>query len=258
LPTSISNGGPRDYAYAYVPRAESAPYWAMAEQFVLADHMFPTEFGPSFTAHFEFDRRKYRHQGGADCRSRCPNRITWGCEAPPGTRSFTLDVHRVERFNGPFPCFNHFATLADVLDAAGVSWKYYAAPLNRIGGKVWSEFSAIRAVRYGPDWKNVISPQTRILDDVPGGTLAGVSWVTPDWKDSDHTGSGYNDGRRGSLRSSTRSEKARIGTRRRSWYSGTIGAAGTITCRASARFSRLGHSRRVHHHLTVRADCAGR
>ena len=44
-------GGPRDYAYAYVPRAESAPYWAMARQFVLADHMFPTEFGPSFTAH---------------------------------------------------------------------------------------------------------------------------------------------------------------------------------------------------------------
>ena len=187
-------GGPRDYAYAYVPRAESAPYWAMAEQFVLADHMFPTEFGPSFTAHLSLIAGNTDIKEGPIAEVDAPNRITWGCEAPPGTRSFTLDVHRVERFNGPFPCFNHFATLADVLDAAGVSWKYYAAPLNRIGGKVWSEFSAIRAVRYGPDWKNVISPQTRILDDVPGGTLAGVSWVTPDWKDSDHTGSGYNDG----------------------------------------------------------------
>jgi hypothetical protein len=49
-------------------------------------------------------------------------------------------------------------------------------------------------VRYGPDWKNVISPQTTILRDVPNGSLADVSWVTPDWKDSDHTGSGYNRG----------------------------------------------------------------
>ncbi len=187
-------GGPRDYAYAYVPRAESAPYWAMAEQYVLADHMFPTEFGPSFTAHLSLIAGNTDIKQGPIAEVDAPNRITWGCDAPPGTRSFTLNVHRVERFNGPFPCFTRFATLAGVLDAAGVSWKYYASPLKQIGGKVWSEFSAIRAVRYGPDWKNVISPQTRILDDVPGGALAGVSWITPDWKDSDHTGSGYNDG----------------------------------------------------------------
>ncbi len=40
-------GGPLDYAYGVVPRAESAPYWAMAKQYVLADHMFPMEFGPA-------------------------------------------------------------------------------------------------------------------------------------------------------------------------------------------------------------------
>lgn len=49
-------------------------------------------------------------------------------------------------------------------------------------------------MRYGPDWKNVISPQTKILRDVSNGNLASVSWVTPDWIDSDHTGSGYNRG----------------------------------------------------------------
>jgi phospholipase C len=187
-------GGSRDYAYAYVPRAESAPYWAMARQFVLADHMFPTEFGPSFTAHLSLIAGNTNIEQGPLAEVDAPNHIIWGCDAPPGTRSFTLNVHRVERFNGPFPCFTRFPTLADVLDAPGVSWKYYASPLSRIGGKVWSEFSSIRAVRYGPDWKNVISPQTRILDDVPAGTLADVSWITPDWKDSDHTGSGYDDG----------------------------------------------------------------
>ncbi len=38
-------------AYAYVERSQVAPYWAMAEQYVLADAMFPTEFGGSYTAH---------------------------------------------------------------------------------------------------------------------------------------------------------------------------------------------------------------
>ena len=30
---------------------EIQPYWTMAQQYVLADAMFPTEFGGSFTAH---------------------------------------------------------------------------------------------------------------------------------------------------------------------------------------------------------------
>lgn len=187
-------GGPRDYAYAYVPRSESAPYWAMARAYVLADRMFPTEFGPSFTAHLSLIAGNTDIKPAPIAEVDAPNNIDWGCEAPQGTRSFTLDAKRVERFNGPFPCFSKFPTLADRLDAAGVSWKYYASPLGRIGGKVWSEFSSIRSVRYGADWKKVISPQTRILHDVPDGELAGVSWVTPDWRDSDHTGSGYDSG----------------------------------------------------------------
>lgn len=187
-------GGPLDYAYAYVPRDESAPYWAMAKRYVLADRMFPTEFGPSFTAHLSLIAGNTTIERGPIAEVDAPDTLKWGCEAPPGAKSYTLDTRRVERFNGPFPCFGNFPTLADTLDAGRISWRYYASPLSRIGGKVWSEFSAIRSVRYGPDWANVISPQTRILHDVVLGRLAAVSWVTPDWVDSDHTGSGYDRG----------------------------------------------------------------
>jgi phospholipase C len=187
-------GGPLDYAYAYVPRRETAPYWTMAHRFTLADRMFPTEFGPSYTAHLSLIAANTDIRPTPIAEVDAPSDLPWGCDASPGTRSFTLDVQRVERFNGPFPCYRDFPTIADRLDTAGVSWKYYASPLSRIGGKVWSEFDSIRNVRYGPDWKNVISPQTRILRDVPGAALADVSWVTPDWVDSDHTGSGYNRG----------------------------------------------------------------
>src|SRR6185437_7704821 len=43
--------------YVYVPNdapnyvQEAGPYWQMAMQYVIADHYFPTDFGPSFTAH---------------------------------------------------------------------------------------------------------------------------------------------------------------------------------------------------------------
>lgn len=187
-------GGPLDYAYAYVPRRETAPYWTMARRYTLADRMFPTEFGPSYTAHLSLIAANTDIRPTPIAEVDAPSNLPWGCDASPGARSFTLDAQRVERFNGPFPCYRDFPTIADRLDSAGVSWKYYASPLSRIGGKVWSEFDSIRNVRYGADWKNVISPQTRILRDVPDAALADVSWVTPDWVDSDHTGSGYNRG----------------------------------------------------------------
>jgi phospholipase C len=187
-------GAPRDFAYAYVPRDESAPYWSMAGEYVLADQMFPTEFGPSFTAHLSLIAGNTTLDPEPIAEVDQPGGYPWGCDGPPGARSHTIDMRRIERFDGPRPCFQNFRTMADTLDAAGVSWKYYASPLRRIGGMVWSEFDSIYSVRYGPDWAKVISPQTRVLSDVEKGALADVSWVTPDWQDSDHTGSGYNRG----------------------------------------------------------------
>ena len=50
-------------------------------------------------------------------------------------------------------------------------------------------FDAIKWVREGPDWtNNVISPQTKILTDLPK-QLAAVTWITPTGKDSDHPNS---------------------------------------------------------------------
>jgi phospholipase C len=39
------------FPYAYLNHKETAPYRAMASQYVLSDRMFPTEFGGSFTSH---------------------------------------------------------------------------------------------------------------------------------------------------------------------------------------------------------------
>ncbi len=161
---------------------------------MLADRTFPTEFGPSFTAHLDLIA------GNADLRPGesevdFPTRLPWGCDAPVGTETYTLSRARVVHSGGPFPCFTQFRTMADTLDAAGVSWRYYSPYVKgSLGGEAWTEFDAIDAVRHGPDWKNVVWPETTVLHDVHDGRLAGVTWVIPDLKNSDHGGSGSNTG----------------------------------------------------------------
>ena len=189
----VQAGGraPQTYTFSYVKRSEIRPYWTMANRYVLADHMFPTMFGGSFTAHLDLIAST-ASLTPALSEVDTPLNTPWGCDAPSATRTSLLDTSRNESWGaGPFPCFTQFRTLADTMDAAHVSWKYYA-PLvtgRDIGGYLWSEFDAIAAVRNGPDWtRSVISPQTRVLSDARYGKLPSVAWVIPDGADSDHPG----------------------------------------------------------------------
>jgi phospholipase C len=176
----------KDEAYAYVDHKQIVPYWTIAQQWVLADAMFPTEFGGSFTAHLTLVAGTDDIELPGEAEVDFPNGIYDDCDSPPGTRSSYLTPNRiVHRFDGPFPCFSQFNTMAEVLDGAGVSWKYYAT--KRLDAGMWSAFEAIKYVRYGGDWrKNIIAPQTKILTDPGNGALATMSWVTPSKPDSDH------------------------------------------------------------------------
>jgi phospholipase C len=187
---------PKLYPYAHLDRPDVAPYWSMARQYVLADHMFPTEFGPSFTGHLTLI-------AGTDnlspTKAEADNPIggPWGCDAFAGTYTFAVNAQRIVKPDGGFPCFTQFRTLGDALDAAGVSWKYYAPPISgpnmNKGGVLWSTFDAIKSIRYSPDWEGPnpkIVQQTNVLSDAARGRLPAVSWVIPDWDWSDHTSSG--------------------------------------------------------------------
>jgi phospholipase C len=176
-----------DAAYAYVDHKQTMPYWSMAQQYVLADAMFPTEFGGSFTGHLTLVAGTDDiDQNPSEAEVDFPNGIYDDCDSPPGTTSSYLTSDRVvHRFKGPFPCFDQFNTMAQVLDGGKVSWKYYAT--KRLHAGMWSAFEAIKYVRYGSDWdKNIIAPQTKILTDPGNGQLASVTWVTPSKADSDH------------------------------------------------------------------------
>jgi phospholipase C len=185
----------RTYPYMYLKRNLVAPYWAMAQQYVLADHMFPTMFGPSFTAHLTLVAGT-ASLGPARSEIDQPTENPWGCDAPKGTVTSFVSASGVRTYNkGPFPCFTQFRSLADTLDAAHVSWKFYTPSPADFGGKPWSPFASIRAVRYGPDWNSkVVSPETKVLKDASNNRLPSVSWVAPDLANSDHAGSNSSTG----------------------------------------------------------------
>lgn len=181
--------GPRTNfaAYAYMDHAEIAPYWAMAQQYVLADKMFPSEFGGSYTAHM-FAVAGNDDISNTTAEVNIPSHAPNDCDSPPQTKSSLVDANRnVGRGNGPFPCFTQFDSLANVLDAAGLPWRYYIH--RHLNGGIYSPFEALAYVRYGADWDaDVIAPETRVLSDIPNGVLAPVTWITPKRNNSDLPG----------------------------------------------------------------------
>jgi hypothetical protein len=85
-----------------------------------------------------------------------------------------------------YPCFD-FTTLADSLNNAGLSWKYYGVSKGT-PGYVWSPFDAIRHIRLSPQWTTNVLDKDQFANDAANYSLAAVSWITTDVEESEHPG----------------------------------------------------------------------
>ncbi len=173
-----------DFPYSYVQQSDVRPYWTLAQRYSFGDRTFESLGGPSFAAH------QYLLAGQSDDAVSNPDKLGadlfwWGCDSPKGTLVTLLGAGG--KADGPkvFPCFK-YRSLADLLDEKGRDWRDYGPRVGDIAS-IWTGFDAIRSIRYSRDWATkVVSPETRFLSDVAGGTLADVTWVTPDFRSSDH------------------------------------------------------------------------
>jgi phospholipase C len=175
-------------AYAYVPQNEAQPYWTMAETYTFADNMFATNEGPSFPAHmYLIDGNSATSSSDTLYAMNNPQTPTGfqtgGCDAPTGTLVALINPLTNDQSQSAYPCFDH-KTIFDLLDAKGVTWKYYQ---NRIGAGLWFTPDAIQHIRDGSDYAKVVRPNTAILSDISNGKLPAVSWVIPTAAESDHT-----------------------------------------------------------------------
>jgi phospholipase C len=156
-------------------------YWSYASHFTLADHFFSTVAGPSYPNHFFTIGADNDDLVGSPINPKVPS-PTWGCDAPPGT--FVQRLLSPTKSQFVPPCFN-FATLQDTLDAAHVSWKYYA-PQYPQNGYLWSTFNSIKKVRQSALWQQHVVPEAQFLADAAQNKLPAVSWVVANWYESDH------------------------------------------------------------------------
>jgi phospholipase C len=168
--------------YVYVPHNESKPYFDMAHEWVLADHMFQSHLDESFVSH------QYAIAAQAASSVDLPQGA-WGCSGGKYDKIATVTKQR--NVYGPYEsaCFD-YQTLGDELDKAGLSWRFYASwygSQSSGSGAVWSAYQAVKHIYNGPDWKkDVISPNWKFITDVRAGKLAHFTWVTPVCSDSDH------------------------------------------------------------------------
>jgi len=176
-----SSGGPSNPEYVYVQHSDSKPYFDMAHEWALADKTFQSQLDESFVAH------QYIIAAQAGMSVDLPT-YKWGCRG--GKRDTIHTITSDRNPNGPKipPCFD-YRTLADELDAAKLSWRFYASTYGSASsgqGAAWSSFEAVKHIRDGSDWQFVVSPNWKFITDVRAGRLANFTWITPVCDDSDH------------------------------------------------------------------------
>ncbi len=195
-----TNCPPPNPQFAFVNPSEVQPYFSLAEQFTFADRMFQTNQGPSFPAHQFIISGTSAPSAGSNLFAAENPLATQdtGCTAPPGQTVKVVGPSGLES-SKIYPCFEH-QTLTDLLDAMGLSWRYYSPG----PGSIWTAPNAINHLCQpqtqdgklkctSSAWaNNVVLNQTQVLNDIAGQTLANVSWVIPSGQASDHAG--LNDG----------------------------------------------------------------
>jgi phospholipase C len=154
-------------SYTQFVESDIPNYFAYARAFVLGDRMFSSLTGPSFPNHLYTIGAQ---SGGA---INNPTGGNWGCDAVATTRVQVMD--QSGNITTQFPCFD-FQTIADSLQSAGFTWKYYA-PNPGESGYIWSAMNGIRHVRETSLWSSNVVHNTQFVTDAMNGNLPNVCWI---------------------------------------------------------------------------------
>ena len=154
-------------------------YWSLAQHYVLDDNAWSSLRGASFANHL--------YIMGAGSGPDIPRSVItsppggiWGCDSPSTSTVQLLNGTKV------YPCFS-FSTLADEMQQAGVSWKYYA-PTHNQAGYIWNAPDAFSQLRNTQLWKTNDVPYTQFATDAAQGKLPAFSWLAPSTTVSEHNG----------------------------------------------------------------------
>jgi phospholipase C len=192
----LITGGDTLVGYSQFDRSGIPHYWRYADRFVLADRFFTSEYGPTFPEHLYTIAAQ--SNGIIDNKAQlapspgryCDDELAYSPAFPQDLtgeetdRIIDLQNELTDRHPDAMrevasyliqirTCFD-IETMPDLLEEAGISWKYYSTNVFPIGDVL----RAIKHIRRGPMWKNV-EPSEAFLDDLADGKLAAVTWLKP-------------------------------------------------------------------------------
>ncbi|HET6176396.1 MAG TPA: alkaline phosphatase family protein [Candidatus Sulfotelmatobacter sp.] len=157
-------------AYTQVTQQQIPNYWAYAQHFVLADQYFTSVHGPSLP--------NYLFTIAAQSGGVIDNESGTGGVACDGSPSGTVTVIDASGDrSAQSPCFD-FMTLPDLLEKAGVSWKYYEDGDGLL--------AMIGHIRNSPMWTQNRGTTAQFLQDAQTGQLPAVSWLVEAYEESEH------------------------------------------------------------------------
>jgi phospholipase C len=161
-------------AYTQMQQSDIPNYFNYAFNFVLADNTFSSTFAGSFSAHL------YAIAAQSDGVINQPSELsgqklhTWGCDAPSDTLVPQIIDEQFDEI-AAFPCFN-FQTMADNMQTAGVTWRYYAPSFGH-QGYVFSVYNAVDHIFHSSLWSTNVVSDTQFVTDALAGNLPQMSWL---------------------------------------------------------------------------------
>jgi len=256
-----NNGAGQFLSYKYVRASDIGPYLQMAAQYGWANYMFQTNQGASYVAHLILFSGTSAQTADDDANGIFIAGIPWqpkngnyvgmddtGCLAPEGEGNGVISPQSAPSF---YPWFNdpqgtfclQNSSMATLLDAAQLSWKYYARSVTtnpypndpeekgyNPQGYMFTaaasfydiclpDYDGDEPVCTSPEFTNNIDVNpSDVLTDIANCNLANAVWVTPTGANSDHPGN----------------ERGNGGP---SWVSSIVNAIGTdTTCEQGAGY----------------------
>jgi len=165
-------------AYQQYDAADIPALWSYATHYTLGDHMFSPMAGSTFPNHLY----SVAAQSGGIIGNPQNWTTGWGCDS--GTGSYVLRRAASGKIVGASPCVG-FSSLADTMERAHVSWRYYADSYPHLG-YLWSALDAFPSIRRTSLWQTRIEDQSAFEADALGGRLPAFSWLTPTYGASSH------------------------------------------------------------------------
>jgi phospholipase C len=183
--------------YSAFTRKGIPNYWAYADNFVLADQTFSSMYGPTFPQHLytigaQAGRVIGNKEGGVGQIGYCDDPDETVLRFRKLAKKERKEVMNAEEaveleLIGSFweyvhPCFG-FKVLPDLLNEAGITWRYHADDDSWFNAML-----AIEHIRNSKYWGPNVAPQDRFIPDIQNERLQEVTWAIPPSGLNEHPG----------------------------------------------------------------------